>query len=259
MLRLASDHWSLAPISSETRYALDPTTMRLAIMQPYLFPYMGYFHLIHAVDQFVAFDGVNFITRGWINRNRILLNGKEHRFTLPLAHASQNRTIAETRIADLPAWRKKFLTTLQHAYARAAHFEEAMGLIREALDWKDDLLRDFLEHTLRVVCAALEITTQFSRSSDRPGAQQLHGIESILHICRQTQADTYVNLPGGRALYAPQDFQDAGIQLYFIESRVEPYTQQGREFVPSLSIIDVLMHKGIQGTRESLEQYVLIE
>lgn len=102
-------------------------------MQPYLFPYLGYFQLIQAVDKFILLDDVNFIKRGWVNRNRILVNGKDHLFSLPLQRASQFKKINDLKLADYPGWRNRFFKTLTHAYRQASQYEPVMKMLHQAL------------------------------------------------------------------------------------------------------------------------------
>lgn len=104
--------------------------MKIAVMQPYLFPYIGYFQLLNAVDMFVVFDDVNFIKKGWINRNNILVNRQKYLFTVPLKDASQNKLIKEVQIAD-DGWQEKFLKTVAQSYKKAEFFDEAFALIEK--------------------------------------------------------------------------------------------------------------------------------
>ena len=118
--------------------------MKIAVMQPYIFPYIGYFQLINAVDKFVIFDDVNFINKGWINRNNILLNNLPYLFTLPLKKSSQNKLINEIEIANDKIWNQKFLKTLQAAYSKAPNFSEVYNLVDRIVNSGLDKLSDFL-------------------------------------------------------------------------------------------------------------------
>lgn len=226
--------------------------MKLAIMQPYFVPYAGYFQLMAAVDRFVLLDDVSFINRGWINRNRILVGGREHLMTVPLRGASQNQKINRIALSDDPAWRSKLLKTVEQSYRKAPFYAETMPVVREILAGPDSMLAPYLRFSLTVLHAWLELPCQIVPSSSAYDNQDYKGAQRILDICRQEQADVYVNAPGGKDLYAPADFAALGMQLRFLKPRLEEYAQGAPTFMPGLSIIDVLMHQGRTATRLSL-------
>ena len=217
--------------------------MRLAIMQPYFFPYQGYFQLIAAVDRFVVYDDVAFMKNGWVNRNRILTSSGAEYFTVPLAGASSFRAIRETNCAPPSRWREKMLRTLTQVYARAPHREEGMELVRRVLEVADsESVRDLALASLREVCLYAGLAPSFQDSSSAYGNAQLSGVERVLDICRREGATTYVNAPGGRALYDPALFEARGLQLRFLSPTLEPYPQpRAKEFVAGLSVLDLVM------------------
>jgi len=219
--------------------------MKIAIMQPYLFPYLGYFRLINKVDRFIILDDVHYITRGWINRNRLLVNGKEYLFTLPLAAASQNKLINETLIAEeYITWKKKFLFTLAHAYRKAPYYDLVMPLTQHILACSNRNLSSFLNNSLREICAYLHIDTEFVDTTAIYDKNGLRGEERLIDICKQNNADVYINVPGGRELYSEKRFLEENIALEFLDTSIMPYEQGQRDFVPNLSIIDVMMWCG---------------
>ncbi|HWA74826.1 MAG TPA: WbqC family protein [Polyangiaceae bacterium] len=218
--------------------------MRLAIMQPYFFPYAGYFQLIAAVDRFVVYDDVAFIKNGWINRNRILgSNGPEY-FTVPLAGASSFRPIRETRCAPAKLWRDKMLKTLQQVYARAPERDAGMGLVERVLNAADGgSIRDLAVFSLREVCHYAELAPSWQETSTAYENAELSGVERVLDICRRERATTYLNAPGGRALYDSARFEAEKVRLLFLAPVLEPYAQsRGKTFVPGLSVVDMLMN-----------------
>lgn len=231
--------------------------MTLAVMQPYLFPYLGYFQLIHAVDRFVVFDDVNYIKKGWVNRNNLLEGGAPGLFTLPLSKASQNSPINTIQVAPDDGWRGKLFRRIQAAYGKAPHFAAVMplveqGLMREGLDigaFNTAILRDVMEH--------LDIRTELVPSSAIFGNEGMKGADRILDICKQEGAKRYVNAIGGKELYDRAVFGDAGVDLRFLRSALPPYHQFAGPFVPGLSIIDVLMFNGPDDVRGMLDQYTL--
>lgn len=215
--------------------------MKLAVMQPYLFPYLGYFQLVGAVDRFVVFDDVNFINKGWINRNRVLNNGAEFMFTVPITKASQNSLIRDLDVAADAAWKAKFLKTLEHAYRKAPHFAPAFALVSSVVMNEEKNLAGYVTNSIQRVLEYAGVTTQVVPSSTVYGNADLRGKDRIIDICLREGADTYVNPPGGKDLYKPEDFERRGIALRLLQPRLLPYPQPVGQFMPGLSIIDVLM------------------
>lgn len=231
--------------------------MRIAVMQPYLFPYVGYFQLIAAVDRFVVLDDVRFIRRGWIHRNRILLGGREWRFTVPVEGASQNRDIRDVTVVPQAAWLAKLLRTLEHAYRKAPEFERVWPCVRGVLSSGERSISRLAVLGLVRVCEVLAIGTELVESSSVYGNGQLRGEERILDICARERASHYVNLPGGAELYSEEAFAARGIALEFLRPEPGGYRQLGGPFVPWLSIIDVLMfNSGDEARRLVLRERV---
>ncbi|MCF1365232.1 WbqC family protein [Burkholderia cenocepacia] len=226
--------------------------MRLAIMQPYLFPYLGYFQLAAAVDRFVFYDDVAYIKNGWINRNRILLGGEAHYLTLPLNGASSSRRILDVRIQPRDRWMSKVLAMLHHAYSRAPQYALAIQLVERVLSTDTDAIGRVASNSVTETCAYLGIETQFIATSTGYDNDTLRGQSRVIDICCQEKARRYVNAPGGRALYDSAAFLDAGIDLEFIAPETSPYAQFGMPFVPNLSIIDVLMFNRVDTIRSML-------
>jgi hypothetical protein len=234
--------------------------VKLAIMQPYLFPYIGYFQLIHAVDRFVVYDDVAFIKQGWINRNRVLINDAPAFFTVPLKNASSFALISDTRIDDAPQhlrWAEKLLKTIDNAYRRAPEFGRVFPMIEEVFGRKTTRIVDLALASLKAVATFLDLHTSCVDSSTMYRNAHLKGEERVLAICAAEQATEYVNLPGGRGLYSSERFAARGLTLSFIEPRLPEYRQFGRAFVSGLSIIDVLMFNPVETVREYLNAYEL--
>jgi len=218
--------------------------MRLAIMQPYFFPYQGYFQLIAAVDRFVVYDDVAFLKNGWVNRNRILTAAGVEYFTVPLSGASSFHSIRDTRCAPPSRWRDKMLRTLTQVYARAPQREAGLSLVDRVLAVADaESIRDLAVASLREVCNYAGLTAQWQESSTTYGNTELRGVARVLDICRREGATTYVNLPGGRALYDPSLFAANAIELGFLSPALEPYPQtRAKQFEPGLSVLDLIMN-----------------
>ncbi|HEX8196421.1 MAG TPA: WbqC family protein [Pyrinomonadaceae bacterium] len=230
--------------------------MKIAVMQPYLFPYIGYFQLLNAVDKFVVFDDVNFIKKGWINRNNILVNRQKYLFTVPLKDASQNKLIKEVQIAD-DGWQEKFLKTVAQSYKKAEFFDEAFALIEKIVRSGESFLAKLILQSLRLLKDALKINAEIVSSSEIYNNRELKAQDRILDICKQEKATEYVNPAGGMELYDRRIFFENGVKLFFLKTDPFSYRQFGDEFVPHLSIIDVLMFNGAAGTQELLSRYVL--
>jgi hypothetical protein len=229
--------------------------MKIAIMQPYFFPYIGYFQLINAVDIFVIYDDVNFIKQGWISRNRILMNCAEHLMTLQLSGASSNKHINKIKIGNN---QDKLLKTIFHAYHRAPFFDRVYPLIVSVLTNQEQNLSLFLAQLLQSICFYLNIKTKLILSSSFEKDNRLKGYEKGIEICKRFHADTYINAIGGKSLYSKDEFLAHGIDLLFIRTNEIVYKQLNCEFVPSLSIIDVMMFNPIGKIQEMLSEYELV-
>lgn len=232
--------------------------MKIAIMQPYLFPYIGYFQLINAVDTFVFYDDVNFINRGWINRNQILVDNKAVMFTVPLKKASQNKLINETGIAMDSNWQVQFFKTLQQHYKNAPYFEETVRILENTFGKGHAKISDLAMESVLQVSNYLNLNTTFEVSSLKyPNAAGLSKAERLIAICKQSGGEHYINPIGGKELYNKKAFKQQGITLSFIENELVPYTQFGNPFVNGLSMIDVLMFNSIEETKKLLSNYKL--
>jgi hypothetical protein len=218
--------------------------MKLGIMQPYIFPYIGYYQLIQAVDRFVVYDDVAFIKQGWINRNRILLNGEPHIFTVPLSNASSFVTIGNTEINQniYPTWKNKFLKTITPSYSKAPYYNEVFDLVGSILNGHCDTISTLATDSLIAVCSYLNITTEFVRSAQPYQNSDLKAKDRVIDICKKEKADIYINPIGGKELYDKTDFKQSGLELFFLRTGNIRYNQNTTEFVPWLSIIDVMMY-----------------
>lgn len=233
--------------------------MRLAIMQPYLLPYIGYFQLINAVDQFVIYDNIQFTKKGWINRNRILVNGKDDYITLSLKKDSDYLDVRERYLAY--TWNKernKMLNKIVECYKKAPYFEEAFSVVEKAILFDEYNLFSFVFNSLRLVKDYLEIQTQFIISSTINIDHNLKSENKVLEICKALKADQYINPSGGVNLYDKNNFKEKGIKLSFLRSNDLTYPQfNHHNFVPLLSIIDVIMFNSKEQVQKILHSYTL--
>jgi WbqC-like protein family len=209
-------------------------------MQPYFLPYVGYFQLIESVDLFIVYDNIKYTKKGWINRNRMLRDGHDAVFSLPLKHDSDALDVSD-RVLSTEFRPEKLLREFTGAYRRAPYFVQTFPLIERIVRFEERNLFGFLHHALVATCEHLEIGTEIRRSSEIAIDHELKGQEKVLALCGAVGTDVYVNAIGGRELYESDEFRRRGITLRFIKSGPFAYRQFGVEFVPALSIIDVMM------------------
>ncbi len=227
--------------------------MRLAIMQPYFFPYIGYFQLINSVDKFVVYDNIQFTKKGWINRNRILFNGKDEFITLPLKKDSDFLMVDQRKLADtFKTDRIKIVRRITEAYRKAPEFKAVYPLVEAVINNEEENLFGFIFNSISQVCKYLDIKTEFVISSTVPIDHQLKSQDKVIAIGNALNATQYINPIGGVNLYSTEIFEQNNISLHFIKSEALQYPQFNNEFVPWLSIIDVLMFN----SKEQVQQYV---
>ncbi|MGV7223097.1 MAG: WbqC family protein [Nitrospinales bacterium] len=229
--------------------------MKLGIMQPYFFPYIGYWQLINAVDKFVVYDDVTFIKQGWINRNLILVNNKKHLITLETFGASSNRLINRVEVGKR---KNKILKTIEQNYCKAPYFKNSFFLIEKAMECKEENIASFLLNSIRLVSGYLGIKTKILMSSEIEKNNHLNGEEKVIEICKKLHATEYYNPVGGRELYSHSKFTSQNIKLFFIQSLPFQYVQFNSTFVPNLSIIDLLMFNSTNELRKQVGMYKIL-
>ncbi|MFD3001626.1 WbqC family protein [Pontibacter toksunensis] len=234
--------------------------MKIAIMQPYVFPYIGYFQMLQAVDLFVLYDDVQYTKKGWINRNRILLNGSAHTFTIPCLNPSQNKLIKDISVDWSSKETRKLRATIETAYCKAPYFEEVYPLLEAVLQNKaQETIADLATESIKQVCSYLGLTTSIKRSSQANYANhELRREDRLVDIVLKENGNEYINAIGGRELYTKASFARHGIQLHFIQSMPISYPQPNGEFVPWLSMVDVLMFNDKDTIATYLKSYKLL-
>ncbi len=232
--------------------------MKLTVMQPYFFPYLGYWQMLNAVDKFVLFDNVNFIVRGYINRNSILLNNNAHKFSIPIEKASQNKLIKETKLNFSRNNKEVFLKTITLAYKKAPFYPNCYPIIENIILNDEDDLTQYIKYSFDKTNEYLGITTELLLSSRIPTDKSLKGKDKIISICKKLDTTQYINAIGGQELYSKEDFDKNGIQLNFIKMNDIKYKQFNDKFVPNLSIIDIMMFNSLEEIRKMLDEYTLI-
>ncbi|MGA1868187.1 MAG: WbqC family protein [bacterium] len=237
--------------------------MKLALMQPYFFPYIGYYQFINCVDEFILYDDVQYMKGGWINRNRILLDGMPHYITLPIEKKGNlSDMINEKRISssrEIEKAKTKILGQLYAAYRKAPFYKDVIELVNNILNFPEKNLACFLTHSIQEVCHYLKIGTRIMISSDiKKDDKGLSGQERVIAICKARNATHYINTIGGQKLYSKKIFTKAGIRLSFIKTRNIEYLQFRNTFVPFLSIVDVMMFNSVNSITQYLTEYDLI-
>ena len=231
-------------------------------MQPYFFPYLGYFNLISACDAFISLDNVQYIYKGYVNRNRILQANGIYTFTVPLTATSRELWINQRTVAqEFECFKYKFLKQLTAGYSRAPFFEEILELIEEILNSGEKNLARLCEATLIKVLDHLGLSRKFYIASQLLGhetSQQLSGKDKIIRLVQSIRGTHYLNPLGGIGLYQEKDFKKKGLKISFVKPILPPYQQGNKKFNNRLSIIDVLMFNSRQEALALLEKYEII-
>lgn len=231
----------------------------LAIMQPYIFPYIGYFQLINSVDEFVIYDNIQYTKKGWINRNRILMNGKDSLITVTLKKDSDFLNIVDREISkDWVKERVKILNQIKSSYKKSPYFDEVFFLIERCLMNSNSNLFEFIYDSICDINEYFGIKTKMIKSSELQINHDLKSKDKVIEICKNQNADIYINAIGGMELYDKEDFKNNGIQLNFIKSNPIKYKQFENEFVPWLSIIDVMMFNSKEEISNYIKNYTLV-
>ena len=236
--------------------------MRLGMMQPYFFPYLGYFGLIHATDCWVVFDTPQYIRRGWVNRNRVLSTGQlQWKYArVPVAKSQRSTAIKDVRIANAEGWKDDLFNQLDvYRLRKAPHYQQTIAFLKETLSVRTDNLSILLSHCLKSTCDLLNVP--FHCEVFSASGLKLPGIDDpgkwALETSRALRATEYINPPGGRQLFDAAKFGEAGVTLRFLEPSLTPYDQGSSEFLAGLSIIDVLMWNDTQTVKQMVGDYQL--
>lgn len=232
--------------------------MKTAIIQPFFSAYLCYYQLINAVDTFVIYDNIKKTKTGWFNKNKILMNGEGRLFTIPVKKDHDYLNVNERILADNAGREKRrILAQIYHTYLRAPYFEMIYPFVEDIILQENENLFDFIYYSVLQFKDLLNIKTQILISSTIPINHSLKAQDKVLAICKYLDTDVYINSAAGKFLYDKKEFEKAGIELKFIKSKYIEYPQFDNEFVPWLSIIDVLMFNGVEKTRQLLQEYEL--
>jgi hypothetical protein len=232
--------------------------MKLAIMQPYFFPYIGYFQLIAASDVFVLHDDVQYIKGGWVNRNRILFNGASRMITFPVQKDAHELPINARSYTDDKQVRKDIINLIKQAYAKAPCYQQVNTMLEELLMFEGRNVAQFNENLIRHITDFIGLSCEIILSSDIDKDNNLAGEQRVLDMCKRLEATDYFNPIGGMELYHQEIFKKKGVSLQFLEAQEERYKQSGDAWVPFLSIIDVLMFNPVAEVSRLLAGYRLV-
>ncbi len=220
-------------------------------MQPYFLPYIGYWQLIGAVDAFVIYDNIKYTKKGWINRNRFLLNGNETLFSLPLRKDSDFLYVNQRHLADSFDC-EGLINRLREAYRKAPEFSAFMPVLEDIIRCPSANLFDYVRFSIEKLCFYLGLRTPLITSSTIDCDHSLRSADRVQAICKALGGTAYINPMGGTELYSKDDFARQGIALQFLCPRRYEYPQFGNTFVPWLSIIDVAMFNSGERVRQQV-------
>ena len=228
-------------------------------MQPYLFPYIGYFQLIKAVSKFIIHDDIQYIKGGWINRNRIQINNKDYLFTFSLKkHSSLKNINTLFFFNQFIKEKSNFLQLIQNNYKKAPHYFNIYNLLLDIFDFEESNISLFITNSLKLICNYLGIKTPIYLSSDLKKNNKLKGQERVINICQTIRAKVYINPIGGKTLYSREVFKKNNISLFFLRTMDINYKHNKQAFIPNLSIVDVLMYNSKDEIKKMLMNFELV-
>ena len=232
--------------------------MKLGIMQPYFFPYIGYFQLIKSVDRFILFDDVQYIRHGWVNRNRILKPDEDWQFIIaPLQKHKQTELIKDIKLHEENDWKEKIIRQIEHYKKKAKYYNETIQLLNNCFDITETSIAKFNARSIQIICEHLQIPFKVEISSEMNFnyTNVKDAGEWALRICEQMNARQYINPEGGKELFNPDKFKNSNIKFSLISAVLVPYNQKRNNFEPGLSIIDVLMFNGLEQTKQMISKF----
>ena len=255
--------------------------MKIAIMQPYFFPYIGYFQAIYAADKYLIYENLDFITEGWMNRNRILIkNQKPTYINALIANKSSNKKIYDVELFAYKTWKKKLLNSIELNYRGSKFFNEIFPVLEAVIKSEIIFLHQYNSHIIKTICIYLGIKTEiisqnnnylpleenllsidrsdYSHFPELLKTKPIKKVARVLSICKAENANIFINAIGGQELYNKNEIKQYGIDLFFLETKPYIYQQFSEDFFLHLSIIDVLMHNGKEGTMQIIKNFNLI-
>lgn len=235
--------------------------MKLASHQPYFFPYIGHYSLISSVDLFVFADTRQYTRNGWMARNRILkpLRKEAQYFHLGLKKPRFRASLSECVLHSNEKWKLKILDQIAHYKKIAPFFSETRSLIDSIFEKKYLTLNAFNTESTKILLKIFGIETKtilFSSIESKIEKANIPGLWG-LNTCKALNVSTFINAPGGESFIPPEEYKKEGIKIGFIQPEIEEYNQFNEEFIPRLSILDVLMFNGIHKTSRMIGKYYI--
>ena len=222
--------------------------VRVAIMQPYFYPYVGYFQLISAADVFVIADCYQYTKQSWINRNRLILDEQINYFGIPIQNHSSQSLISDINIAE-PFSPDKLFARIKNNYSRTEGWELFAPFFSNVLYTSNLKLIEKINLSLEINMELMGITTKKLRLSDIQLTSEVSGQERVIAICQALGAKEYLNLPGGMNMYSKEVFARNGLSLSFLEPNLISYEQTMDGFISHLSILDLAFSVGLDRLR----------
>ena len=229
----------------------------IAIMQPYFLPYIGYWQLMSSVDLFIVYDNIQYTKKGWFNRNQILMNGKPLMFTIPLQKDSDYLDVCQRSVVSDTKPRIKILNQIKNAYSKAPMFSETYPFIQQLFELSDNNLFEFIYNSILKIKEKFNIKTKIIKSSSVDIDHSLKSQDKVIALCKAVNADCYINMINGAKLYSIEDFNKAGLKLSFLKQYIKEYKQFNNDFVPYLSILDVIMFNNKQIIIDMMNECIL--
>lgn len=232
--------------------------MKIGIMQPYFFPYLGYWQLMNAVDKYVIYDNIQYTKKGWFNRNRFLLNGHDELFSINLVKDSDYLDVYERKISS-EFERKKLVLKFRNAYMKAPYFKENFGFVEEIINYDNNNLFEYIFNSIVKLHKLFGMKSDLIISSSLKADHSFKAENRVKAIIKELGGDEYINAIGGRDLYSAEDFAKEGINLQFLKTRDVVYPQFKNDFVSNLSIIDVMMFNSVEQIKKLLGEFDLVK
>jgi len=233
--------------------------MKVAIMQPYFFPYIGYWQLINAADTFVVYDNIQFTKKGWFHRNNILINEKKTLFTIPLKKGSDYLDVKDRFLADDSKRQLiKIVSQIEQSYKKSPYFFDVFPLIKDIFLSDEKNLFNYTLNSIFTICNYLNIKTKMVVSSEITIDHTLRSQEKVIALCKKLNASHYINPIGGVHLYDHNEFKENGIELNFLQAELIEYPQFNNSFEPYMSIIDIMMFNSKDDIIKMLNNFSLV-
>ena len=218
--------------------------MKVVVLQPMYLPWPGLFEQIRQCDVFVHFDDVQLPQgRHFTNRVQIKTPQGQRWLTVPLVHSSRHGMIKDVLIDEHLCWRKKHLEAFHHFLSKAPSYSDANMLLEQIYSYKTDKLSLFNINAIEIIASYLGFNRTFLKSSE---LQEVTGISSLrlLNIVRKVGGKIYITGHGAKNYLDYDLFEQAGIEVRYMDYKILPYPQFYGDFTPYVSIFDLIAHTG---------------